>query len=139
LISAIFERLNGGMHPSASPTMLIVEDEPIISVTLTDVLTDHGMHVAGPFRANTTALAYLEAGRPDAAIIDINLLDGVSDRIAERLTVLGVPFIVISGASKSGRYAPVLESAEWLAKPFGERALMAMADHCLRRTASPIT
>jgi len=54
------------MESSASTVMMIVEDEPIISVTLTDVLNDHGMQVVGPFRANTTALAYLEAGRPDA-------------------------------------------------------------------------
>jgi DNA-binding response OmpR family regulator len=114
--------------------MLIVEDEPIISATLTDVLHDHGMQVVGPYRANMTALAYLEAGRPDAAIIDINLLDGVSDRIAERLTTLGVPFIVISGSSKEGRYAPVLEAAEWLGKPFGERALMALTNDCLNKS-----
>jgi DNA-binding response OmpR family regulator len=65
------------------------------SATLTDVLDDHGIQVIGAYRANTTALAYHEARRPDAAIIDINLLDGVSDRIAERPTTLRVPFVVI--------------------------------------------
>jgi DNA-binding response OmpR family regulator len=126
------------MESSASPVMLLVEDEPIISATLTDVLHDHGMQVVGPYRANKTALAYLEAGRPDAAIIDINLLDGISEKLADRLTSLGVPFIVISGSSKDGRYAPVLQAAEWLGKSFGERALMALARDCLRRTASPL-
>src|SRR6476620_8462076 len=101
-----------------SPVILIVEDEAMISLTLLDALKDHGVRVAGPYRANATALTYLETEKPDGAIIDFNLLDGICEMIAERLTALGVPFFVISGSRKEGHYIPALEVADWLGKPF---------------------
>ena len=70
--------VNPGMPPG---TVLIVEDEPLVALYLTDLLEDLGQTVIGPA---ATAQAALEAAAevpPQIAIIDSNL-GGRGDGIA---------------------------------------------------------
>ena len=53
---------------------------------------------------------------PNAAILDVQLLDGVSLPIAERLTALRVPFVVLS-AHAAALDQPELAAAPRLGKP----------------------
>ena len=91
-------------HPATPPprflaerSLLLVEDSLIISLDCEDILGRLGAeHVATQATAQG-ALDYLIDGKPDLAILDINLGDRNSFPVADRLVELHVPFIFASG------------------------------------------
>ena len=57
--------------------------------------------------------------RPDAVTLDLNLLDGLAVPVAELLTSMGVPFVVVSAYGAGSVDHPVPKQAPRLSKPFG--------------------
>jgi hypothetical protein len=114
-----------------SASILVVEDEIIVSGLIADILTDSGLKVAGPFRTNRDCLLFLDHDRPDAAVLDFNIADGDSGPIAERLRELGVPFIVASAFPSEIASGPVAAALRWISKPFSETALTEGVCACL--------
>ena len=103
----------------ASPTqILIVEDEPLIAMMLEDFLEVLDKTSAGTVDTVAGALARVESGGIDAAILDVNLRGGEkSTPIAEALAARDIPFIFATGGSDDSvdarfRDRPVLQ------KPF---------------------
>jgi DNA-binding response OmpR family regulator len=98
--------------------ILIVEDEPLIAMMLEDFLDILDHQVAGTADHIAAALALIEAGGIDAAILDVNLRDGEQSwPIADALAARGIPFVLATGGSgdsvaESHRDRPVLS------KPF---------------------
>ncbi|WP_242095634.1 MULTISPECIES: response regulator [unclassified Sphingomonas] len=80
--------------------ILIVEDEPLIAMMLEDFLDVLDRQVAGSADSVQSALALIDAGGIDAAILDVNLRGGEkSAPIADRLAELGIPFVFATGGS----------------------------------------
>lgn len=79
--------------------ILIVEDEPVIALTLEDFLVEAGFEIAGVVGKLDKALALIESGACDAAIIDANLAGVSASPAASALAARGLPFIVLSGYS----------------------------------------
>ncbi len=78
---------------SSARRILVVEDEPLIAMMLEDFLDTLGHRVAGTAESVGEALAEVEKGGFDVAIIDIQLKGGenawpVADRLAEREQIL---------------------------------------------------
>jgi CheY-like chemotaxis protein len=83
---------------SATPSILVVEDEPLISMMLEDFLDALGYRLAGCVDGVTEALKRVESGGFDAALLDVNLRDGeTSWPIADALSDRGRPFILATG------------------------------------------
>jgi CheY-like chemotaxis protein len=83
---------------SGGRSILIVEDEPLISMMLEDFLDALGYRLAGSADALPDALALVEQGGFDAALLDVNLRDGeTSWPVADALTARGRPFILATG------------------------------------------
>jgi DNA-binding response OmpR family regulator len=83
-----------------SQRILIVEDEPLISMMLEDFLDALDRQVAGIADNVAEALALIEAGGIDAAILDVNLRAGeTSWPIADALAAAGIPFLLATGGS----------------------------------------
>ena len=99
------------------PTAMVVEDEAIIAMSLEDGLSDKGFHVVGPFSACAAALAALETGTPDLAILDAVLSDGPCLELARALRDRGVPFMIYSGADAFDEHATELDGVPWVEKP----------------------
>ena len=79
------------------PTILILEDEPLIRMDLEMVAEDLGW-TPWPADRLDRAMALLDAGAPDTAILDLNLGNGVTSRpVAERLHAAGIPFVILTG------------------------------------------
>jgi DNA-binding response OmpR family regulator len=76
--------------------VLIVEDEVLVAMMMEDILLEQGCtpQVAGEERQ---ALACIDGGRFDAAILDVNLNGAASFPIAEALKARGVPFAFSTG------------------------------------------
>jgi CheY-like chemotaxis protein len=76
--------------------ILVVDDEPIIAMTVAEWLADLGHVAVGP--AADLACATALAEQPvDAAILDISLGPQTTAELAERLAARGVPFAVATG------------------------------------------
>jgi len=104
--------------------VLIVEDEAIIAWDMADSLELCGAEVMGPVGTVKEACALLDAGVPDAAVLDINLKNESVYPLVERLKLRRVPFLFASGDSRSELPSEYAEHA-FLAKPFEFDAFMA--------------
>lgn len=77
--------------------VLIVEDEPMLAFSLEELVIEAGFEIAGVAGRLETALAMIEGGTCDAAILDANLMGVSAAPAALALTERGVPFIILSG------------------------------------------
>lgn len=106
-------------------TILVLRDEAWVSAAFSEILEEPGIVVARQFRSNKLVLTYLADKTPDAAILDFNVADGTSRPTAARLLEMKIPFLVASGYPKPISRDPEFAAAQWLDKPYGEKALMA--------------
>lgn len=83
--------------PGHQLTVLVVEDEFIIALDLSETVQDLGYHLQGPFADKAKALAAIELQLPDAAILDVHIADGEVFPLADALVQAGVPIIFHSG------------------------------------------
>ncbi len=97
--------------------ILVVDDEPIIAMTVCDWLGDLGHTALGPATDLATALTLTE-GAPDAVILDVSLGAQTTVAVARRLLELGVPFAVASGHDRN-TMDPAFAAGLPLPKPFG--------------------
>jgi DNA-binding response OmpR family regulator len=107
--------------------VLVVEDEALLSMLVEDDLRDAGAEVLGPASSVDEALRLVEAaaadGGIDAAVLDINLQGEAVLPVADRLALLGVPFLFATGYSE-GLGTGEHESAPTLCKPFNTEKLV---------------
>ena len=82
--------------------VLIVEDEPLIAMTLEDMLLDLGCTLAGTAGTIAEGLVLAAETACDAAILDININGERSDPIAALLGQRGIPHIFATGYGRAG-------------------------------------
>lgn len=92
-----------GATTQGGPTgrVLIVEDEPTLAFAIEELLVEAGFEVGGVATRLEPALEKIANGAWDAVILDANLAGVSSGPVAEALTALGIPFLVLSGYSPS--------------------------------------
>ena len=85
--------------------VLVVEDDAIVALSAAGVLEEAGHEVLGPALGVEEALAIAREGRPDLALVDINLAGGVEGvelaRVLQR--ELGVRSLFVSGQTAAAR------------------------------------
>jgi DNA-binding NtrC family response regulator len=82
--------------PTNAAVCLLLEDEPLISMDLEMTLGAAGVDVTSVMSCEE-ANDWLEICRPDVVVVDIELRDGCSDKVVQRLVEDNIPFIVHSG------------------------------------------
>lgn len=82
---------------SEQRNILVVEDEPLISMMLEDFLQSLGHHVSAICETVPEALAACEAPDFDLAILDVNLKGQAVWPVAARLREQNIPFVLASG------------------------------------------
>ena len=98
-------------------TVLIVEDEPLIAMMLEDFLDSLGHKVAGTVDSVADALARIEGGGFDVAIVDVHLKGEQIWPVADKLAAAGIPFVLATGGHIDPP-PPEHAGAPLLAKPF---------------------
>ena len=97
----------------AGKRVLVVEDEPIVAMTVEDMLISLGCEVVGPASHRTPALELAETATLDAAVLDININAGRSYPVADALRRRAIPFLFATGYGEegieNGAKAPVLQ------------------------------
>lgn len=94
----------GRAEVSAGLRVLIVEDEPLVTMLLEGMMEDLGHQVLGPFLRIEPALDFIKGNHQniDVAILDVNLGGIRSFAAADLLLELGVPFVFASGYDEAG-------------------------------------
>jgi DNA-binding response OmpR family regulator len=100
-----------------SLSVLIIEDEPLISMMMEDFIDMLGHQVAGAVDSVADAQAQVEAGGFDIAILDVHLRDGVCWPVADMLAAKGIPFLIATGGHVEPPPAAHADAPQ-LAKPF---------------------
>lgn len=99
-------------------TLMIVEDEVLVAITLRDELEDAGYRVLDLTDRHTEALEVAKASTPDLALVNIRLAgrdDGIE--LAEHLKAMGIPVLLISGQVSRARSAQTVAIGS-LPKPY---------------------
>ena len=78
-------------------SILIVEDEPLIAMMLEDFLESLGHSVRATCDTVQDALAEVEKGGFELAILDVNLKGENAWPVAKRLREEGIPFVLATG------------------------------------------
>ncbi|MGA7383780.1 MAG: response regulator [Methylocella sp.] len=98
--------------------ILIVEDEPFITLALEAMLLEFGFDVAGSAAQVSAALELIGRERIDGAILDVNLGSQTIDPVADILAARACPFFFTTGYGISSLPARHTGRA-LLQKPFG--------------------
>jgi CheY-like chemotaxis protein len=111
--------------------IMIVEDEMLVAMELEALLEEEGCFVVGPAPTTARALALLDDGLPDAAILDVNLNGQTAAPVAAVLREQGVPFLLATGYSQS--LQPELRDAPRVSKPVDHGQLVRALTRLLDR------
>jgi two-component sensor histidine kinase len=103
--------------------ILVVEDEPLIAMVLTDYLSDAGCEIVGPAQSLDKAKALVADAAIDAALVDGNLAGKRVDEIAIALNSRDIPFVFVTGYGRDAlpdgfADAPIVE------KPFTQEQVV---------------
>ncbi len=99
------------------PSILVIEDEPLIAMMIEDFIDLLGYRLAGSCDSVDEALAIIAVDEFEAAILDVNLRDGVCWPVADALKARGIPFVIASGGHVDPPPATHAD-VPTLAKPF---------------------
>lgn len=96
---------------------LIVEDDGLFALALTEMLADLGCVIVDVAPGLARALAAAEFHELDLAVVDVNLGDEKAFRVAHMLMAREVRFLFATGAGREAIPA-AFDSVPALAKPF---------------------
>jgi DNA-binding NtrC family response regulator len=125
-------------------TILIVEDQHLVGLDLSEMVQSLGGRVIGPIESVAEAMTRLEREPVAAAILDANLVDRDVTPLAMHLLEQGTPFVVYTGKGLPDELAQKHPELPTILKPApAEKVLnllverMAGKDHATSRPDSP--
>ena len=95
----------------AGLTVLVVEDEIIVSILVEDMLADLGCSNVLQASRIPEAMKSLSEHKPDVVVLDVNLGGEFAYPVASALAEAQIPFVFTTGYGRSGI------PADWAARP----------------------
>lgn len=114
-------------------SVLVIEDEPLISMQLEDLVISLGHSVSGTATTRTEAVAAVEETRPGLVLADIQLADGSSglDAVDDILAIGTVPIIFITAYPERLLTGDRPEPTYLVTKPFRDESVRAAISQAL--------
>ena len=111
----------------STTSVLIIEDEPLISMQLEDLVRSLGHEIAGTAATRTQAQKAVENRTPGLVLADIQLADGSSglDAVDDILAIDSVPVIFITAYPERLLTGDRPEPTYLVTKPFQEQTVRA--------------
>jgi DNA-binding LytR/AlgR family response regulator len=106
--------------------VLIVEDEPIIALGFEDMILGFGVRLVRTAGSVIRALDMIAVRAPDFALLDVGLVREKSFAVAERLDVLKIPFVFVTGYGAREKFPAAFVHKPRLIKPCSSDALEAV-------------
>lgn len=107
--------------------VLVVDDEALIAMMLSDLLTEYGHETVGPAHSEGQALELVASTPIDAAILDVTLGDHTCFAVAEELGQRGIPFAFATGHGAQSMPDAFRERMT-VSKPFDFEAVRRIVD-----------
>jgi PAS domain S-box-containing protein len=117
--------------------ILIVEDEPLLSMDMEASLAEVGCEIGGQAGTITRARQLIAGADYDAALLDANLAGESVDEVAAALTQRNIPFAFVTGYGAEGLPQGFRE-ASVLGKPFSKLQLRSVVQALLYRDADVV-
>jgi len=110
------------IESETSASVLIIEDEPLISMQLEELVRSLGHEICGTAATRSQAKAIVEKEMPSLVLADIQLADGSSglDAVDDILTLGDVPVIFITAYPERLLTGACREPTYLVTKPFRE-------------------
>jgi CheY-like chemotaxis protein len=124
------ESASSGM-PAVPDDVLLVEDDPIIALDFEDTILGLGVKTVRTAANVAKALQLIADRPPQFALLDVGLVREKSFAIAERLDVLKIPFVFVTGYDAAISIPAPFSDRPRLPKPCSTEAL----EEALRRGA----
>ena len=115
------------------PKVLVVEDEFIIALDVSETVRDLGYALEGPFPDKEKAFLAIEDELPDCAILDVFTGDGEVYPLADVLTEAGVQIIFHSGHISPSEVRQRYPQAWACAKPCSPDKLIDVLQEAVER------
>lgn len=121
------------IEKEAATSVLIIEDEPLISMQLEDLVRSLGHEICGTAATRTQAQQVVAANRPGLVLADIQLADGSSglDAVDDILAIDSVPVIFITAYPERLLTGDRPEPTYLVTKPFQEDTVRAAISQAL--------
>lgn len=103
--------------------VLVAENEYLIAAEIERILIEQGCTVLGPVRSVERALARIEAGAPDLALLNAALRGRSVAPVVAALRLRGVPLLLVTGYVEPPE--PALRDVPRVEKPFLPATLVA--------------
>ena len=115
--------------------VLVVDDEALIAMMLSDLLTEFGHETVGPAHSEGQALELVQSAPIDAAILDVTLGDQDCFAIAQALGERGIPFAFATGHGAQSM-PDAFRAQKTVSKPFDFEVVKRLVDELVGSRAS---
>lgn len=124
-VSKLVESAIGEIEREAATDVLIIEDEPLISMQLEDLVTSLGHKIFGTAATRTQAQEAITDAKPGLVLADIQLADGSSglDAVDDILKFGDVPVVFITAYPERLLTGDRAEPTYLVTKPFQEKTV----------------
>lgn len=132
-VSALIKEAVDEIDRESTTSVLIIEDEPLISMQLEDLVTSLGHEICGTAATRTQAQAVVAERTPGLVLADIQLADGSSglDAVDDILAIDSVPVIFITAYPERLLTGDRPEPTYLVTKPFQESTVRAAISQAL--------
>ncbi|QUL37792.1 response regulator [Erythrobacter sp. JK5] len=132
-IEALVSEAVSEIDAEQATKVLIIEDEPLISMQLEDLVTSLGHDIYGTAATRTQAQKLVAEGTPGLVLADIQLADGSSglDAVDDILDIAEVPVIFITAYPERLLTGDRTEPTYLVTKPFEESTVRAAIGQAL--------
>jgi DNA-binding NtrC family response regulator len=111
--------------PLAGKSVLIIEDEALIAMSVESCLLDAGAVLVKIADSIALAQSALDEGIPfDAAVVDLHLADGNASPLIQVLSERGIPVVVTTGDEVDRGQTALSKAVAILQKPHADSDLI---------------
>ena len=103
--------------------ILVIEDEFLLAAHIGGILEDDGFDVIGPVGTLAEAVKLANDEELHGALLDVNIVGGRVDDVADILASRGVPFVFVTGYGRD-HLPPNFRDAFIVNKPFDDKNLL---------------
>ena len=107
--------------------VLVVDDEALIAMMLSDLLKEYGHETVGPAHSEGQALDLVASSDIDAAILDVTLGDHDCFAVAQALGERGIPYAFATG-HVTHEMPDAFRDARTVSKPFDFEVVRRIVD-----------
>jgi CheY-like chemotaxis protein len=132
-VRALVDTAGREISEQIAARVLIIEDEPLISLDLEGIVTEIGHDVVGIAQTRDEAVELASENRPGLVLADVQLADGSSgiDAVSEILHEADIPVIFITAYPERLLTGEGVEPTFLLSKPFRPEMVKAVISQAL--------